>query len=103
MSGTVASGQKFLCPRCKANSSVIDSRVFSDGGLIRRRRRCLKGHRFSTMEVCLEALPEKAEEISYLVQHAAHRLMAAKLRAMADEYDRPWAANERYVAGQQVD
>ena len=40
------------CPVCGvANSVVIDSREALDGYSIRRRRKCVKGHRWTTYEI----------------------------------------------------
>jgi len=40
-----------LCPYCKSESKVLDSRISTDGFSIRRRRECLKcAFRFSTVE-----------------------------------------------------
>ena len=47
-----------LCPECQQRTQVVDSRP--DAKTIRRRRRCPKGHTFSTTEVLLEAKPKPA-------------------------------------------
>lgn len=40
-----------LCPTCKTETKVVDSRVAQDGFSVRRRRECDKcGERFSTVE-----------------------------------------------------
>jgi transcriptional repressor NrdR len=44
-----------LCPTCKGQSRVVDSRFVKQGGSIRRRRKCLKcNHRFTTYELGVE-------------------------------------------------
>ncbi len=41
----------FKCPQCGVLSvSVKDSRPFSEGAVIRRRRECSAGHRYTTYE-----------------------------------------------------
>ena len=40
------------CPKCKGKTQVFDSRPAELG--IHRRRKCAKGHRFSTMEMVVE-------------------------------------------------
>src|SRR5687768_7089734 len=47
------------CPYCShQDDRVLDTRVQRDGGLIRRRRECLKCHgRFSTQEMVMEVFP----------------------------------------------
>lgn len=38
-----------MCPKCAADADVLETR--KDGYLIRRRRLCHNGHRFSTVEL----------------------------------------------------
>ncbi len=41
-----------LCPTCKTTeTTVVDSRATANGVAIRRRRKCLQGHRWTTFEV----------------------------------------------------
>lgn len=41
------------CPKCGADSSVLESRVF-EYETLRRRRECRSGHRFTTVEIYRE-------------------------------------------------
>lgn len=38
-----------ICPLCQSDTRVVDSRL-QDGNVIRRRRECEAGHRFTTWE-----------------------------------------------------
>lgn len=41
----------FACPHCADDSRVIDSRALDPGGVIRRRRECVRcGARWTTLE-----------------------------------------------------
>lgn len=43
----------FPCPECGAESRILETRQLKTHPEIRRRRECLKGHRFTTQEMVL--------------------------------------------------
>lgn len=69
------------CPTCNANSKVIDSRGRTVGGEPQsyRRRKCTKGHRFSTIEL---VTLERAGGVKVVVDSVAEHL--ARVRVELD-------------------
>lgn len=51
----------FICPTCKAKTGVTDSRANSIG--VRRRRKCPRGHLFTTFEMRAENMYEARQII----------------------------------------
>lgn len=72
------------CPKCDAETAVIDSR--SALGTVRRRRQCEAcGHRFTTREVN----QEDWEALREAVRRAElHRRIAEALRTLAEELNK---------------
>ncbi len=46
---------KLPCPQCGSPTRVRETRMWKKGCIIRRRRVCSKGHRFSTVELATES------------------------------------------------
>ncbi len=63
-------GDALVCPVCMGNTKVIDSRSTGDHS-IRRRRKCVNGHRFTTFEV----LSNEADQLDML-EKAEKELLA---------------------------
>lgn len=55
----------YQCPECGAATRVTDSRP-APGGIIRRRRACTQGHRFSTFEIRGRRFRELSDMVSGL-------------------------------------
>lgn len=52
----ITRSRDLVCPKCQQRStSVVDSRPDQKGEHIRRRRECVCGHRFTTLEISAEA------------------------------------------------
>ena len=56
-----------LCPECKAPSSVVETRAAFDS--LRRRRKCVHGHKFSTIEVSNETPKKIVELVQWAVRN----------------------------------
>lgn len=96
-----------ICPKCKADTRVLDTRTEPDGKVIKRRRACEGcGHRFPTFESTLNvakrrqraaaatsayraADPERAREQD--ARRAKNRSIRNMARAEAAETGRPLA------------
>ncbi|MEE7460664.1 hypothetical protein MFUR16E_04620 [Methylobacterium fujisawaense] len=96
-----------ICPKCKAETRVVDSRPEPDGKVIKRRRACEGcGHRFPTFESTVDvsarrkadaagqrarrlADPERAREQDR--SHSERRRIRKMARAEATETGRPLA------------
>jgi len=72
------------CPKCDAETSVIDSRFAL--GTVRRRRQCdACGHRFTTREVNQEDWESLRESVR---RAELHRSIAETLRTLVQELGR---------------
>lgn len=61
-------GRAMPCPRCDGSTFVADSRSVGGGTVIRRRRECENGHRFTTEEIVV-----KRERHRFPVGHPDYR------------------------------
>ena len=55
------------CPKCNATTKVVNSRVYSDG-FIKRRRACKCGHRLTTVEIPWSDDPRFAEQLAWVIE-----------------------------------
>lgn len=84
---------KMICPECGALVGVRDSRLLA-GNIIRRRRYCDNGHRFTTIEVAMDG--ENLEfKRSLLVQRTLDKYMAERLIKLAAELTRETKAGQQ--------
>jgi len=61
------------CPTCNKGSEVIDSRLIPNG--VRRRRQCLNGHRFTTIEqVPQPTLAAQLRTLATTLETPSHKL-----------------------------
>lgn len=60
------------CPECEAETAVVDSRKVE--GTTRRRRECLEGHRFTTLETVVVVEPREIKTES-MVEPWAERIL----------------------------
>ncbi|KTS30892.1 hypothetical protein NS228_06030 [Methylobacterium indicum] len=86
-----------ICPRCKADTKVVDSRPEAGGTVIRRRRICTDatcGHRFTTTESTLDVAARRKRAAAATAEYRkadperaraqdARRHKARSLRAQA--------------------
>lgn len=72
------------CPFCSANDTkVIDSRLVSDGGQVRRRRECLACHeRFTTFEAAELMMPRLIKQDGTRQPFDEQKLRAGMQRAL---------------------
>lgn len=72
------------CPFCGAqDTKVVDSREFSEGDQVRRRRKCVAcGERFTTYEVAELNLPRVIKRDGTRVPFEVEKLRAGMLRAL---------------------
>lgn len=74
----------YRCPECEGATTVIDSRITDQG--TRRRRACMKGHRFTTYEVMAERLDRLNE-----VESAVRRIVTG-MTVIAEAVQKPQEA-----------
>jgi Zn ribbon nucleic-acid-binding protein len=75
------------CPRCKADTAVLDSRK-TDGSTMRRRRECVDcGHRFTTWEATTRP-PDLDRRRAYDREHERKRRAAMTPEERAALYKR---------------
>lgn len=76
---------QYLCPECSTDSMVIETRPSYNR--LRRRRKCRNGHRFSTVEVPLEAPEQIVELMTFAIenQHDMDDDMIAYVKERARE------------------
>lgn len=60
---------QYLCPTCSADSNVIDTRPSYNR--LRRRRVCKQKHKFSTIEVPMDAPEQIVDLVQWAVQEQA--------------------------------
>lgn len=58
---------QYLCPQCKIDSNVVDTRPSYNR--LRRRRICKNGHKFSTVEVPLDAPEQIVQLVSWVAEN----------------------------------
>jgi transcriptional regulator NrdR family protein len=56
-----------LCPECKQPSFIIETRAAHDS--LRRRRKCVNNHRFSTLEVAADTPAKIIELVQWAVRN----------------------------------
>ncbi len=60
---------QYLCPECSVDSNVIDARPYYNR--MRRRRKCKKHHKFSTIEVPADTPEQIVNLVQWLIEEQA--------------------------------
>jgi transcriptional repressor NrdR len=95
-----------ICPRCKADTKVFDSRPEADGTTIRRRRTCVAadcGHRFTTWESTLDPTKARARKRRAQAAWRARTTAAQRSEHWNEERLRAEARAEAAQTGQPVE
>lgn len=56
-----------LCPECQSTSNVVETRAAFNS--LRRRRRCIQGHKFSTIEVSNDTPKRIVELVAWAIRN----------------------------------
>lgn len=80
------------CPRCGATSGVVETRVMTSL-TTRRRRECVNGHRFTTIEIPSQAYGSARQRLAVFARTTAQRIALWKRdKAIAAELHHGWQA-----------
>lgn len=60
---------QYRCPECNDSSSVVETRASHSHSSLRRRRKCPKNHRFTTLEVPGDAPKKIVELVQWAVRN----------------------------------
>lgn len=61
---------RFACPECSGPTSVIETRLSNIR--LKRRRVCLNGHRFTTLEIPVDCQRKLKELVSWFEKQGLH-------------------------------